>query len=174
MKACITMMIAGLAATVALAEPQTGRDGFAGRQALEEVQRVAGQMDVLQSNFEAVSERLARIEGGKGEIAALKADIDSLRAEIAQLRREMQNQRGEIVKDLGRRIETVQRQSAAPALAPQPARRAGSTLEYTVQGGDTLSLIAQAFGTKVGVIKEMNGLKSDNLRIGQKLVVPKK
>ncbi len=164
--------LAGAGALAAFAEPASGRDNFVGRQAMEEVQRVAGQVDVLQNNFESVSERLAKIEGGKGEIASLRAEIDSLRAEIAQLRREMQNQRGEIVKDLGRRIETVQRQSA-PAPQPQP-RHTGPTLEYTVQAGDTLSLISQAFGTKVGVIKEMNGLKGDNLRIGQKLVVPKK
>ena len=164
---------AAVAALAVVADPPPARDNFVGRQAMEEVQRVAGQVDVLQSNFEAVSERLARIEGGKGEIASIRNDIDSLRAEIAQLRRELQNQRGEIVKDLGRRIETVQRQSAPPPAPPQP-RHSGPTLEYTVQGGDTLSLIAQAFGTKVGVIKEMNGLKNDNLRIGQKLMVPKK
>ena len=40
--------------------------------------------------------------------------------------------------------------------------------------GDNLSLIARAFCTTVDKIKEMNSLKSDNLRIGQKLMVPKK
>ena len=49
----------------------------------------------------------------------------------------------------------------------------GPHQEYTVQSGDTLSLIAQAFNTSVSKIKEMNGLKSDNLRIGQKLNLPK-
>ena len=39
--------------------------------------------------------------------------------------------------------------------------------------GDTLSLVADAFGTRVSTIKEMNGLKSDMLRVGQKLKVPK-
>ena len=42
-----------------------------------------------------------------------------------------------------------------------------------MQSGDTLSLVAQAFGTTVAKIKEMNGLKNDNLRIGQKLNLPK-
>ena len=44
--------------------------------------------------------------------------------------------------------------------------------EYTVQAGDTLSLIAQAFNTTVSKLRQMNGLKSDMLRIGQKLTVP--
>ena len=42
-----------------------------------------------------------------------------------------------------------------------------------VQSGDTLSLIAKAFGTTVQKIKDMNGMKSDALKIGQKLNVPK-
>ena len=41
-----------------------------------------------------------------------------------------------------------------------------------MKAGDTLSLIAEAFGTTVPKIKEMNGLKSDMLRIGQKIMVP--
>ena len=49
----------------------------------------------------------------------------------------------------------------------------GPHQEYTVQSGDTLSLIAQAFDTTVAKIKVMNGLKNDNLRIGQKLKLPK-
>ena len=45
--------------------------------------------------------------------------------------------------------------------------------EYTVQQGDTLSLIAKAFGSTVQKIKELNGMKGDALRIGQKINVPK-
>ena len=34
-------------------------------------------------------------------------------------------------------------------------------------------MISLAFNTTVGQIKEMNNLKNNNLRIGQKLLVPK-
>jgi|GEM_PF-955432 len=40
---------------------------------------------------------------------------------------------------------------------------------YRVQSGDTLGEIAQKYGTTVGLIKKMNRLKSDNIRIGQRL-----
>ena len=75
------------------------------------------------------------------------------------------------------------RQSAAPVVvqpapAPQPApskpKVIGPHLEYEVVAGDNLSIIAHAFGTTVEKIKEMNSLKNNNLRIGQKLMVPKK
>ena len=45
--------------------------------------------------------------------------------------------------------------------------------EYTVQPGDTLSLIAAAFNTTNAKIKKVNGLKGDSLKSGQTLLVPK-
>ena len=46
------------------------------------------------------------------------------------------------------------------------------TIEYIVQAGDTLWAIARKYGTTVDVLKSLNGLDSDLLRIGQKLKVP--
>ena len=43
--------------------------------------------------------------------------------------------------------------------------------EYTVRKGDNLGKIAAEFGVKVSDLRSWNKLKSDNLRIGQKLLV---
>ena len=67
------------------------------------------------------------------------------------------------------RIQAEAARQAAAAAAAQTPRGT-----YTVQKGDTLSLVAQAFGTTVGKLKEMNNLHSDMLRVGQKLTVPDK
>jgi LysM repeat protein len=40
-----------------------------------------------------------------------------------------------------------------------------------VKKGESLSVIAKRNGTSVAAIKRMNGLKSDRIRIGQKLRV---
>ncbi|MBO7130577.1 MAG: LysM peptidoglycan-binding domain-containing protein, partial [Fibrobacterales bacterium] len=48
----------------------------------------------------------------------------------------------------------------------------GPTKEYVVKGGDSLGKIAYANGITIKCLKEMNGLKSNNIRIGQKLKVP--
>ena len=45
--------------------------------------------------------------------------------------------------------------------------------EYVVRSGDTLWLLAQRFGTTVDAMKSLNGLASDDLRIGQVLKIPK-
>ncbi len=43
---------------------------------------------------------------------------------------------------------------------------------YTVKAGDTLYILAKRFGTTVNQIKSYNGLKSDTVIIGQKLIIP--
>lgn len=48
-----------------------------------------------------------------------------------------------------------------------------SYFEYTVRSGDTLWLLAQRYGTTVSAIKNLNGLSSDILNIGQILRIPK-
>ncbi len=174
MKQIVILTVAALG--VGLATAQEGGQKFMQQQAYNEMQRVASQVDVLQSNQEEIASRLTKVERSKNEVDALKAEIAALRSSLEQLRREVSNQRGEIVKDLSGRISKI---TAAQGGGSSSSRRAapvvtGPHIEYTVEGGDTLSLIAEAFGTSVSKIKEMNGLKNDNLRIGQKLKVPKK
>ncbi len=43
---------------------------------------------------------------------------------------------------------------------------------YVVQAGDTLFAIALRYHTTIAVIKQLNGLKSDLLQVGQKLILP--
>ena len=54
-----------------------------------------------------------------------------------------------------------------PKPKPQQANKS-----YIVRKGDTLSSIARKYNTTVVKIKSKNKLKSDNLQIGQKLVIP--
>ena len=60
-----------------------------------------------------------------------------------------------------------------PASYLPRAAYSGPVYEYTVQSGDSLFLIAKAFDSTVQKIKEVNGLKSDRLSIGQKIKIPK-
>ncbi len=54
---------------------------------------------------------------------------------------------------------------------PRPEPDTG-TIQYVVRAGDSLWLIARKYGTTVDAIKDMNGLKSDMLSIGQILKIP--
>ncbi len=160
----------GMVALAALGAVAQDREAFLKQQAYAEMQRVSGQIDVMQSNFNDLQQRVSRLEGGNGETQSLRQELEVLKATVAELRRELQSQRGEIVKDLSGRLAKIQ-QTVAPPPPPKPA--AGSYDEYTVQNGDTLYLIAKAFNTSIRKLKEINALKSDSLRVGQKLNVPK-
>lgn len=48
----------------------------------------------------------------------------------------------------------------------------GATFEYVVKSGDTLGAIAYGHGINIRQLKALNNLKKDNLKIGQKLLVP--
>ena len=63
------LVVMALAACAAFAEPPPpagGRNAFVQQQAYNEMMRVSEQVDVLQTNIEGLSDRLNRIEGGKG------------------------------------------------------------------------------------------------------------
>ena len=151
-----------------------GRDDFMKQQALAEMQRISGQIDVLQNNFEDLVHRVSKLESGGGETRSLRQEIDALKGTVAELRRQLENQRGEIVKDISGRIAKMQ--PAPTPAAPKTVKKTVVTAphyEYTVQSGDSLFLVAKAFNTTVSKIREMNNLKNDNLRVGQKIKVPK-
>ena len=167
-------MLMAVPAMASFAQAAEGNGNFAQQQAYAEMQRVTGQIDVLQNNFDSLAERVGRLESGNGssEVKALRTEVTALRNELATLRTELANQRGAIVKDLSSRIAKLQPPPAEKKVE-RPAAPVGPSYAYTVRAGDTLSLIAKAFNTTVPKIREMNNLKGDGLRVGQQLNVPK-
>lgn len=53
-----------------------------------------------------------------------------------------------------------------------PSATTNQTSKYTVVSGDTLSAIAQRYGTTVDILKSTNGLSSTTIYVGQVLTVP--
>ena len=47
----------------------------------------------------------------------------------------------------------------------------GNRIVYKVKSGDVLGKIARRYGVSVAQIKKWNGLKSNTIRIGQKLII---
>ena len=189
-------MIGSLFAIVAIGvmaqDAASARAAFQERQALAEVPRLVQQFDQLAANQDEIVQRLLKVESGSGTEAALRAEIEALRAEVAELkasiRREQDAMRREIVADLAKRISTLTPPPPAPAQPratpgarpspaathqPPPPAEIGPHYEYVVEKGQTLSLIAEGFGTTVPKILAANpGLKPNLLRVGQKLIIP--
>jgi len=67
--------------------------------------------------------------------------------------------------------QTINIPAPAPAVAPAPSSPSGETV-YVVKSGDTLTKIADRFGTSVKAIRTANNLQTTVIRVGQKLVIP--
>ncbi len=62
---------------------------------------------------------------------------------------------------------------AAPVQNPQPTQAAPKIIYHTVASGDSLYRIAMAYSVDVQDIKESNGLSSNALSLGQRLIITK-
>lgn len=69
------------------------------------------------------------------------------------------------------RVTPLPEATLTPTVTPTPSPTASTT--YTVQAGDTLSAIAQRFGTTVEAIVAANNLADpDSIQVGQELIIP--
>lgn len=98
-----------------------------------------------------------------------KQDLQELKQQLhaQELRAEQQE----------RNIENLQIALKVLAEALQVGDDKESSLnlhEYRVKAGDSLDKIAQTHGTTVKVLKELNGLTTDRIKINQKLKLPVK
>ena len=81
---------------------------------------------------------------------------------------------------VGMKIKLPGQIDVGPQVAPPPVVKAkkpyapytGATKQYVVKSGDTLGAIAYGNGINIRQLKELNGLKTDVVRIGQKLKIP--
>jgi LysM repeat protein len=67
--------------------------------------------------------------------------------------------------------------ATAPAVtgtAPVESSAAGGEQIYSVKSGDTLTKIAAQFGTSVKALRAANSLKTNSIKVGQKLKIPSK
>ena len=61
-----------------------------------------------------------------------------------------------------------------PGIAPLESPSLGGEQTYTVKSGDNLTKIAGQFGTSIKALRAANSLKTDSIKVGQKLKIPAK
>jgi len=109
---------------------------------------------------------------GQSEVEVLRARIDVQDRRISQLENAVIRLGGAPVQ----KTAAVQKSAPAKAVAVVeksiPIASPSATAEYVVVKGDTLTRIAALHKSTVAAIKKENALKSDGLRIGQKLRIP--
>ena len=76
------------------------------------------------------------------------------------------------VKSLAKKPAAKKQAKTAKASSAKVSAYKGATKEYVVKSGDSLGKIAYSNGITIKCLKDMNGLKKNTIRIGQKLKVP--
>ena len=101
------------------------------------------------------------------KLAAIRAANPSVKNDMIRLGQKIQLP-GQV--EVG--AQTVPAGAVAKAAPKVYQPYVGATKEYVVKSGDTLGAIAYGNGINVRQLKELNGLKSDFLKINQKLLIP--
>lgn len=152
----------------------------------EEIARLRQVVNDLQdenANYQSAVAELRRKQND------LQQDNQKLHEELRQIRELVKNDavaRDTQLRKLSGQLEKLASMPvpAAPAVTPTPAPQQSlvpvteNTPEeyevYIVEKGATLSVIARVYGVSVSEIKRANKLKSDLLKINQKLLIPVK
>jgi len=72
---------------------------------------------------------------------------------------------------VGQKLKVSSKASVVQKPAPAPSKPIQTTSTYTVKSGDSLGRIASQYKISVSSLKQLNGLKSDVIYVGQKLKV---
>lgn len=138
------------------------------------IETLQAQQEVISRDQAALNTRITRLEQNAGkadsqEIIALKRDIDSVRQAQATMRTEIVN---EITSKISTMLAARQKNTATNKTSEQKQiKQTGHS--HTVETGQTLSKIAQAYETTVDKIMKANDLKdASKLRVGQVLFIP--
>ena len=180
------LFLAGALAAAAILqaqEPNPRRDAYRQQMLAQEVERLAAQFSLLNENVDAVAGRLSRLENKPSADSALRDEIAALKASIAEIKRKQDAMRSEIVADISAKVAKMiadsrpKQPAQPPPKPPKPGKDnpppAGDCYQYTIEQGQTLYDIAQAYGTTVKKIVDANpGIKPNALRIGQKILRP--
>jgi len=106
------------------------------------------------------------IAKGQSELELLRARVDVQDRRISQLEKTLDRLTGSSVHSSKKGVAVMATFGATKSASSSTSR------EYAVARGDTLTRIAHRHHTSVAAIQKENNLKSDGLRIGQKLRIP--
>lgn len=178
-----TLALAGLFLTCACQSPrqmraQQARTMESNRFQEEQLTRMSQSMREVQEQYSANISHMTILQG---QVVKLDGKVQSLSSEVDSLKQQLAVERQARQADLDRLLQQVAKETAAAIRSSAPAgggsgpATAGEFYEYVVEPGATLSAIAKAYGgVSVDAIRKANRMKDDNLRVGQKLYIPKK
>ncbi len=157
----------------------------------DQLQKMAARINTLQDKYAqlvvAYNSMRKTSAGGNTDYQNLQRQVLALRRQLAAERKAREAAINQMANQLAKETASAinqanSRRYARPTPTPaasssgqsSPPYGTGKFIKYTVPKGATLSAIAKAANVTVREIKQANGLKSDFIRVGQILYIPKK
>ncbi len=136
---------------------------------------LANQVRSLQDENAKLSSEMLTL---KEQMRAMGQNNDQLARDLVEMKKLFAAMSEKNERQLGKIADRLKETGAVlknnPAASGRAALPGGEFDEYVVQPGATLSAISRACGVSIDDLKRVNNLKSDVLRVGMKLKIPRK
>lgn len=137
------------------------------KQVAENNNQVIRRVNELIKDNAALKRQVADLENNVAKLGkAIEAERNNRHSETEKLLQDVAQQTTAAINARNKSLLQQRHKTGGPAIK-------GKFVEYTVQPGATLGAIAKAYKVSVSDIKKANNLKSDFIRVGQKLYIPK-
>jgi Skp family chaperone for outer membrane proteins len=174
----------GCAGLTGCVSPYAGEEEALQRQAdqtlqQERFQRITGQVEGLQLETDALRSemdalRRERSSSSQTELRTLQARLDEMEKRVRESETARVRDREEILNRLSKQMADLLQKGGSGRSSSGSRSGSGSGYEHEVKAGESLSRIAAAYGVSVQTIQDANQMKSDVIRVGQKLFIPEK
>jgi nucleoid-associated protein YgaU len=159
---CVTLMDQN-----ALAQQQADMERLAG-----DVQRVKERLNGLELEQQNIVRELEAARRAPREDVVVRNRLETLERQAQALAAARDADRKQIVTDLSHKMAAIVGSSGGGSSGRSSGGGAVG-YEHVVESGQSLSAIAAAYKVTVSSIKRANNMKSDTIRVGQTLVIPK-
>lgn len=144
----------------------------------EKVNRLSSQMEDLQFRNQQLQKELDKAQAELQDLrrssgGASANELKALDDRITALDAARQKDRQIIIDQVAKELAAIS--SGKPPTRPTTPSGpvAGDTKDHVVQKGENLTAIAKQNGVSVVDLRKANGLTSDEIKVGQKLIIPK-
>ncbi len=139
----------------------------------ENVQQVQEKINGLELEQQNLQRDIGSMKGAPKEDMLVRNRLDTLERQVQSLAAGRDADRKQIVNQVASLIGSSGGGASGKSSSGRNSGSAQTGYEHVVEPGQTLSAIAVAYKVNVNSIKKANSLKSDVLRPGQKLFIPK-
>lgn len=135
-----------------------------------DIQRMNERINGLQLEQQALTREIETLRRAPREDVTTKNRLETLERQVQALGAAREADRREIVT----KVASIVGSSGGSSSGRGSSSASETGYEHVVKSGETLSAIAAAYKVNSSSIKKANGLKSDVVRVGQKLFIPQR